>query len=166
MIGKIFGRLTIIGEEKGKRSRFVCQCSCGTTKAIASNHILSGNTISCGCFNNEQRKTMNVKHGHVSIENGKQILSREYISWRQMKQRCYNPVYAPYKHYGGRGITVCEEWRNDFSQFLKDMGPRPENTSIDRIDNDKGYSPKNCQWASRSDQNKNRRAFNRAGLIR
>jgi len=83
--------------------------------------------------------------------------SKEYISWAGMKRRCYNPRRDGYEYYGGRGIAVCSQWRYSFNQFYADMGPRPEGTSLDRIDNDGNYEPNNCQWATASMQSKNRR---------
>lgn len=96
------------------------------------------------------------KHGfakHVNTEN-----LRLYQIWSGMKQRCLNPKQAHFELYGGRGITVCEEWLNSFEKFLDDMGPRPDNNfSLDRIDNNQGYSRDNCRWATRVQQSQNRR---------
>lgn len=80
-----------------------------------------------------------------------------YESWKQMKKRCYSPYKSNYHLYGGRGISVCKDWLNRFENFLKDMGERPNRKSLDRINNDEGYSKKNCRWATQSEQNLNRR---------
>lgn len=96
------------------------------------------------------------KHGHTyrDKETLRAVVSPTYKSWQAMRQRCANQKNTSYSRYGGRGITVCEEWES-FDVFLKDMGERPEGTSIDRIDNSKGYYPENCRWATQSVQNSN-----------
>lgn len=88
----------------------------------------------------------------------------EYGVWSHMKQRCYNPTRKDYRLYGGRGITVCDRWRNSFANFYKDMGDRPKGLSLDRIDSDQDYHPNNCRWADYSTQMHNRRAYNELGI--
>lgn len=110
---------------------------------------------------NGNLKIGNFKHGHGNNRKP----SREYISWRAAKQRCFYPKRPSFKHYGGRGITMCPHWKSSFPKFLADMGLRPEKTFLERVDNDKGYlcpiclPPEgNCCWATRSQQNKNQRS--------
>ncbi len=124
----------------------------------------AGNTNSCGCL----RREAGVAHGkstkrHGEGSNGKE--TPEYRAWAQLRNRCTNPNHEAYKHYGARGITVCERWAS-YENFLADMGRRPsEFHSIDRRDNSKGYSPDNCRWATYEEQNNNTR-FNRQITIR
>ena len=102
------------------------------------------------------------RHGHAAFgKDGKR--KPEYMIWLGMIQRCTNPHRKEYKNYGGRGIQVCECWRNSFMAFLADMGERPSGTSIDRIDSDGDYEPDNCRWATRWEQRHNRRIVSKIG---
>ncbi len=146
-IGAIFGRLTVV-EDLGtikKKRRFKCQCSCGGWKTTDKYSLQDGRTMSCGCLNKE--KPSSTKHGGY--------YTPEYRIWAEMLQRCSNQKNPQYHNYGGRGITVCERWLK-FENFFEDMGPRPEGLSLDRKDNDQGYSKDNCRWATRKEQNRNK----------
>ena len=100
---------------------------------------------------------MKQSHGEVRIINGKRVASPEYRLWQNIKNRCLNPKATDYRYYGGRGITVCEEWAGDFSRFLQDVGRRPEpGLTLDRIDPDAGYAPGNVRWVGRLEQSRNR----------
>lgn len=132
---------------KGKHPKGMYECKCGNRKLIRVDHVNSGKTKSCGC-------SSHVTHGQA--RKGK--YSKEYITWQSMKNRCYLKSSTSFKNYGGRGITVCDEWKNSFEQFLKDMGSCPSKYhSIDRIDNDKGYFKENCRWSTNYIQSINKR---------
>lgn len=122
-------------------------CDCGVEKEYRILDVKNGHTKSCGCI----RKTCNISHGQAI--GGK--LTKEYITWINMRKRCSNKNL---KDYGGRGITVCDRWEESFLNFYEDMGKAPnEAYSLDRIDNNKGYSVENCRWTDRKTQARNTR---------
>ena len=151
--GDRFGRLTVEELSPIKTSSHIhyrCLCDCGKRTDVDKYYLLKGSTTSCGCYRTEMNHTFHLIHGLSD--------TKEYGAWTGAKKRCFNPADKRSKHYMGRGITMCEEWKKDFSAFIRDMGPCPEGKSLDRINNDGNYEPGNCRWATNIEQMNNRGA--------
>jgi hypothetical protein len=163
LVGERFGRWVVTAQaedyvdRKGKRyAQWHAVCSCGGTAAVLGSSLRKGDSASCGCWRRERTSEVNTKHGHSRRRQS----TPEYRSWKHMLGRCLNPNDKDFADYGGRGITVCEEWQSTrgFVQFYADMGPRPgPDYSLDRIDNDGHYERNNVRWATRTEQARNQR---------
>lgn len=156
LTGVRFGRWCVVAgaQSLGRGPRWECRCDCGTVSVVEQRSLLSGASGSCGCQRHEAQSAimarLNTRHGCSGTP--------EYQIWKGIVRRCLNPLRPEFKNYGGRGITICDEWRASFPAFLAHIGRRPTpKHSVDRIDNNGGYAPGNVRWATRPIQRRNAR---------
>lgn len=151
LTGRRFGKLVVLSctQSTGQR-RWLCRCDCGGEQDARQYGLLTGRVIDCGCGEFSRRSK---PRSHGATMNGKKTPT--YETWRGMKMRCDMPNNVAYHRYGGRGIKICDRWR-DYGNFLADMGERPEGMTLDRVDADGDYCPENCRWADKADQSRNR----------
>ena len=160
LLGKRFGRLEVIAYDsmsKNGHTKWLCRCDCGKEMVKFGTNLRKGHTVSCGCYRLEQTSKAKKTHGMRHTPT--------YKTWCSMKERCLNENSNSYQGYGSEGIKIHQLWIDSFEEFFKDMGERPEGTSLDRIDPNGDYTPENCRWVDGSNQafNKNLRVNNKSG---
>lgn len=154
LTGQQFGKLTVLYRDAGHSSKHTywrCACECGNEATVDGYKLKHGTTKSCGCWKSELEKIAHTTHGMTG--------SRLHTTWFNIKKRCRNPNCPDYAYYGGRGIDICDEWANSFETFMEWSINNGYNDTltIDRIDNNKGYTPDNCRWTTPAEQSVNKR---------
>lgn len=151
--GQRFGRYEVIERVQNvdNRPHYKCKCDCGNERVVSGKYLRKGLSKSCGCYGAEQRKIASTRHGHSSRKGN----SKEYTAWLNMKNRCLDKNNKQYNDYGGRGISVCNEWLN-FKNFYNDMG-NCNGLTLDRVDVNGNYNKENCRWATSIEQSRNKR---------
>lgn len=156
--GQRFGKWSCLWPAPStRRMAWVVQCDCGTVRVVTSTSLRQGRSTTCGCGRLTHRAGLS--------NDVYKATRREYCSWQNMLDRCYNPKSANWKYYGAKGRKVCDRWRGSFTDFLADMG-RPPNTTLDRKDTTGNYEPENCRWATQAEQIANRVIYQRQGRPR
>lgn len=163
MTGRRFGKLLVLDGNRRDRAKngwvihkclVRCDCQFATEKLVRYHDLRSGKVLSCGCLHKEGLVSRNTKHGGSTRERRNPV----YSVWSNMRRRCYDSSNIGYRNYGGRGITVCERWKNSFANFYVDMGDKPSpKHSLGRVDNDSNYEPNNCRWETHTQQKRNTR---------
>ena len=155
LTGLVFERLTVVEkvyQDKNYRWYWLCKCVCGNECVVIGSSLLDGNTKSCGCLRTEKLVSSATKHGKAK--------DPLYPVWQAMRSRCFNINYKCYHNYGGRGITVCDEWKNSFMAFYNwaEIAGYRKGLTLDRIDNNGNYCPENCRWVTQKENNRNTRS--------
>lgn len=160
LVGQRFGRLVVESMEyRDGEARLHCRCDCGTAAIVAAYNARNGNSKSCGCLALESASATGARTGAINgALNATHGMSGSptYRKWQDAKNRCFRPQTEHFAHYGGRGISMCQEWADSFDAFLRDMGEAPSGYTLERENVDLDYAPGNCRWATMTEQSRNK----------